>query len=234
MNQFLKVYKILMKEYGPQGWWPLLEHKGSNPTASGRITGYHPGDYSLPKDDHQIFEICVGAILTQNTAWPNVERALLNLRRLGALNPERILSLEEDKLRSAIRPAGYFNQKAKKLRTFSKFFLTLKGRIPLREELLSVWGVGRETADSILLYAYRQPIFVVDAYTRRVFSRLNLIMHDWDYDKIRKEFERNLPRNFETYQEFHALIVEHAKRFCKKTPECSGCPLRSLVKDESI
>ncbi|MEM0231268.1 MAG: endonuclease III domain-containing protein [Candidatus Woesearchaeota archaeon] len=223
MNEFLEVYKQLLKDYGPQGWWPLLSAADKK---SASKVGYHPGDYSFPTRESDIFEICVGAILTQNTSWKNVEKAILNLKRLGALNPEKILRLKEYKIASAIRPAGYFNQKARKLIEFSRFFIKLRGRIPSRDELLSVWGVGKETADSILLYAYKQRIFVVDAYTRRIFSRLGLISQNAEYDEVREKFESCLPKKFEVYQEFHALIVEHAKRFCQKVPKCSNCSLR--------
>jgi endonuclease-3 related protein len=212
MNEVELFYFELLSEYKHQGWWPLLECKGTNPTKTGSFMGYHPLDYSYPKSERQVFEICVGAILTQNTAWPNVESALLNLDRLKAFSPGKLLSLEEADLKAAIRPAGYFNQKARKLVEFSSFFLSLKGRIPSREELLSVWGVGQETADSILLYAYKKPEFVVDSYTRQVCSSLGWFEKDAPYSEVKSFFESNLERDFRLYQEFHALIVEHAKR----------------------
>jgi len=212
MKNLNKIYNLFLKAYGPQGWWPLINHKGSNPTKTGSIKGYHPGDYSIPRDDFERFEICVGAILTQNTAWPNVEKALMNLDRAKALDAKAIIKIDEDKLKEAIRPAGYFNQKAKKLKIFAEFYLGLKGKTPTREELLSVWGVGKETADSILLYAYHEPVFVVDAYTRRIFSLLGFFEKDADYDEIREMFEKALEKDFRIYQEYHALIVEHAKR----------------------
>lgn len=222
-----KIYDKLLKSYGPQGWWPLLEVKGNNPTKTGSVNGYHPGDYSYPRNDSERFEICLGAILTQNTAWPNVERALINLKKLNAINPKKILTIPEEKLKKAIKPAGYFNQKAKKLKIFSESYISLNGRTPTREELLHLWGVGPETADSILLYAYHQPIFVVDAYTRRIFSRLGLIKEKASYDEIQALFHKELKKNYELYNEFHALIVEHAKRHCTNKKECEGCEINS-------
>src|SRR3989338_4334575 len=136
-NTLLKIYTHLLKSYGPQGWWP--------------IDGiYHKGNYEIPKTNSQRFEICIGAILTQNTSWLHVEKALTNLKNLNALNPNSLKDFPLSELKSAIKPAGYFNQKAKKLREFTSFYTTLKGRTPTREELLNLWGIGPETADSML------------------------------------------------------------------------------------
>lgn len=213
MNKIKKLYEKLLKLYGPQGWWPLLGYKGTKPTKTGSIKGYHPNDYSYPKNDKQRFEICIGAILTQNTSWPQVEKALLNLKGLNALNSKEMKNLKLEKLKQAIKPAGYFNQKAKKLKIFAEFYINLKARTPTREELLNIWGIGPETADSILLYAFKMPEFVVDAYTKRVFANLGLIEKNEKYEKVKKLFEDNLPKDFKLYQEYHALIVEHAKRY---------------------
>lgn len=198
-------YQELLDRHGPQGWWPLLDVKGTNPTKTGSVRGYHPGDYSYPKDEGQRFEICIGAILTQNTAWPNVEKALRNLKRNRSIDPWKILSMSIDQLKDEIRPSGYYNQKARKIREFSEFYIELEGRTPTREELLAIWGIGEETADSILLYAYQVPKFVVDSYTKRVFGL------DKKYSEIQKMFEEALPRDYRIYQEYHALIVEEAK-----------------------
>ncbi|MGM5488107.1 MAG: endonuclease III domain-containing protein [Nanobdellota archaeon] len=198
-------YDRLMRLYGPQGWWPLLGVDGTNPTKTGAHQGYHPGDYSYPKTWRQTFEICVGAILTQNVGWVNVEKALSNLHALGGLEPRRLLGLSENDLKGAIRPAGYYNQKAKKLRIFAEFFMGLSGT-PSREELLGLWGIGEETADSMLLYGFFVPTFVVDAYTRRLFGMKE------SYSEVKAYFEENLPKDFKVYQEYHALIVEHVKR----------------------
>lgn len=209
---FATLAERLYAAYGPQGWWPLLEHRGSNPTLTGRLTGYHPGDYSLPRTEAQRFEICCGAILTQNTAWPNVEKALQALAHQGLLAPREILAVDEPRLQEAIRPSGYFRAKARKLRAFCEFHLRLSGRPPSREQLLQVWGVGPETADSILLYAYAQTEMVVDTYTLRVLRHHGYQRREPSYLVAKAYCERNLPRSLHGYQEFHALMVEHAKR----------------------
>jgi len=223
-----KIYFFLLEPYGPQGWWPLLECEGGNPTKTGAMNGYHPGDYSYPKTDEQRFEICVGAILTQNTSWVQVEKALQNLKQLRALRPEAMLKLELRKLKQAIKPAGYFNQKARKIKLFTAFYQKLNGKIPRREELLNVWGIGPETADSIQLYAYRQPSFVIDAYTKRIFSRIGICRENVKYEELQALFEKELKPDPHLYSEYHALIVEHAKRYCRKKPLCKECPLLSV------
>jgi endonuclease III related protein len=227
-NALEKIYLWLFNKYGPQGWWPLLDCDGINPTKTGCIKGYHPINYSYPKTKKEQFEICIGAILTQNTAWPNVEKALINLKKLNAISPEKIIELENEILAEAIKPAGYFNQKAKKLKIFSKFYISLNEKIPSRQELLQIWGIGPETADSILLYAYKIPTFVIDAYTKRIFSNLNLISNDSSYDEFKLLFENNINPDLAVYQEYHALIVEHAKNFYKKKERYSLCPLKNL------
>ncbi|MBF0442518.1 MAG: endonuclease III domain-containing protein [Oligoflexales bacterium] len=216
MIDLLEYYKSLYGKYGPQGWWPLQDVDGVNPTKTGSLRGYHPGDYSYPKTQNERFEICVGAILTQNTNWVNVEKALFNLKSQRLMEPSKIVDSDMDTLAGIIMPSGYYNQKAKKLKVLSSFYLELKGRTPRREELLSLWGVGPETADSILLYGYGTATFVVDAYTRRIFSSHNLFSMKASYDEIKSIFEKNLPNDVELYQEFHALIVEHAKHLPKK------------------
>ena len=202
----------LLETYGPQGWWPLLDHQGNNPTTTGRLTGYHPGDYSFPRTETQRFEICCGAILTQNTAWPNVEKALESLRRQGLLDARAILRAKEEDLQEAIRSSGYFRAKARKLRAFCEFYRALDGRTPSRDELLAVWGVGPETADSILLYAYARVEMVIDAYTIRILRHHGYMHSLPDYATAKSYCERHLPRSLVDYQEFHALMVEHAKR----------------------
>ena len=205
MNKLKQIFNILLKEYGPQGWWP--------------VQGKYYSDKS--KNKNEIFEICIGAILTQNTAWKNVEKALKNLY---PISPIKIKELSDEKLKTAIQPAGYFNQKADYLKIFTDYFLNIK-TIPLREELLSIKGVGNETADSILLYAFNQPEFVIDLYTKRIFERLGLIK-DKSYLETKELFEKNLNKEVNLFQEYHALIVEHAKRFCQKQPKCNDCPLK--------
>jgi endonuclease-3 related protein len=225
-----EIYSALFAKYGPQGWWPLMDHKGTNPTKTGSIQGYHPGEYDFPKDKNQAFEICIGAILAQNTAWPNVEKALQNLKRTNALQPKGLLKLSDGKLKESIKPAGYYNQKARTLREFARFFANLATRAPAREELLEIWGIGKETADSMLLYAFKAPTFVVDAYTRRIFSHLGYFKENADYDEIKAFFEKQLKPDVALYQEFHALLVEHAKRYYSTKPYGEGCWLKKQVR----
>jgi len=179
---------------------------------------YHPGDYSFPRTEEQRFEIIAGALLTQNTNWKNVEKALLNLHGSGNLSPERILSLPLPELETLIRPAGYFRQKARRLKALSEAYLEADGdreTEELRDYFLSINGVGPETADSILLYAYNRPSFVIDAYTRRMCSSLGLFSGK-DYEEYRSFFQSSLPPEPELFNEFHALIVEWGKRNLRK------------------
>ncbi|MBK1723774.1 endonuclease [Thiocystis violacea] len=177
----------------------------------------------------------VGAVLTQNTAWINVERALARLRERAALDAEAILALAPDALADALRPAGYFNVKARRLSAFCEFFLAAGGleglsaleTPPLRRDLLGVKGVGPETADDMLLYAFERPVFVVDAYTRRIFTRLGLLEGDEGYEEIRQGFETALGPDVPLFKEYHALVVRHGKERCKTRPGCVDCVLRS-------
>jgi endonuclease-3 related protein len=226
-----KAIAMMANQYGPQGWWPVECERASflSPSREREIEGYHPGQYDFPRTAQGRFEIGCGAILTQNTAWTNVQKALAGLRAAQLLSAEGLLLAPEDTLPQIIRPAGYFNQKSTYLRAFAHWHLATdqtlaelpKTRPNLeitRQQLLSVRGVGPETADSILLYAYALPTFVVDAYTRRVLGRLGLIDKSWNYEQIRGFLGEALRRStlgatVEQYQEAHALIVEHAKRY---------------------
>ena len=200
------LYETLFSAYGPQHWWP----------------------------GETRFEILVGAILTQNTAWKNVERAIANLKSAGALDPEAILQTPARTLAVWLRPSGYFNVKADRLRTFCHWYLAQGGfdtlaamaTDALRQALLSVKGIGPETADDMLLYAFERPVFVVDAYTRRLFSRHGLIEGREAYDSLRLAIESALGPDVPLYNEYHALIVRHAKEACRATPDCRGCPVR--------
>ncbi len=221
-----EIYNILSEEYGAQGWWPLIDLRNVKNKKAEEAGGYHPFDYSLPKTRKQVYEVCIGSILTQSIGWKNVEKSLLKLKNIGAIDPKVLLSLSDARLKSAIKSAGYYNEKAKKLKVFTRFFMSLKHQNPTRDELLDIWGIGRETADSILLYAFKVPTFVVDAYTKRVFVRLGAIHESLDYDEIKGLFENSLDQDFAVYQEYHALIVWHAKNYCKKEPLCSDCILR--------
>ena len=183
----------------------------------------------------------VGAVLTQNTAWTNVERAIAQLRERVDLAADALLTLPESELASLIRPAGYFNVKARRLRAFCEALLAAGGESSLsmlqtgtlRDLLLGIHGVGRETADDMLLYAFERPVFVIDAYTRRMFSRLGLVEGDESYETLRKLFEQKLKgktglTQTRLYNEYHALIVIHAKDVCKTKPLCDACCLASM------
>ena len=203
----LIIFNLLLDRFGPQQWWP--------------------GDTQV--------EVIVGAILTQNTNWVNVEKAIINLKRAKALSIKTLASLSHNKLSALIKPSGYFNVKAVRLKNFidyvsAEYHGSLKkmGREPvdkLRANLLSVNGIGPETADSILLYAFDKPSFVVDTYTKRVFSRLGLVSHDLEYAEVQLFFMDNLKTDVHLFNEYHALIVHLAKEHCKVKPACSGCPL---------
>jgi len=182
-----------------------------------RYTSYHPGDYSKPDNDETRLQVGVGAILTQNTNWLNVEKALRNLQTAGILSIRGLNSIAPEKLAELIKPSGYYNQKAKKLKIFSKYFQELAGRKPERLELLGLWGIGRETADSILLYAYQENIMVIDAYSRRVFRSMGIKGWDWEYDELRLLCEQEMPADYRVLQEFHALLVAAGKELNNET-----------------
>jgi endonuclease III related protein len=228
MNIFRQIYDDLFNMYGPQGWWPLLSlhmnNKGINPTKTGSIKGYHPNDYSFPKNNLERWEIIMGALLTQNTSWQSVEKSLFNLYNNNKFYPELILKSDIDDIKELIKPSGYFNQKAERLVLLAKWFLNLRG-VPLRDELLKLKGVGPETADSILLYAFKMPEFVVDSYTRRIFLNLGLININDKYEIVKDFFMTNLDFDYKLFNEYHALIVEHAKRYYFKKENYSNCPL---------
>lgn len=203
-----EIYDTLYSHFGPRHWWP-----GDTP-----------------------FEIAVGAILTQNTNWTNVEKAIANLKKAKALNAKTLHGLSHKKLASLITPAGYFNVKAKRLKNFLAFLLNhyngsmkrmeVKDLAELREELLTVNGIGPETADSILLYALSKPVFVIDAYTKRILQRHNIISGEVTYHELQELFHKNIPQNVNLYNEYHAQIVMLGKDYCKPKPRCEACPLK--------
>jgi len=209
-KNLLKIYKILFKEFGPQDWWP-----GDSP-----------------------FEVMVGAVLTQNTNWNNVSLAIANLKKERLLTPQGIVSADKRKLMAAIRPSGFFNKKAAYLKGLSRYVLerfdgdlrkmSRAETAVLRNELLDIKGLGPETADSILLYALNKPVFVIDAYTRRIFGRHGVKIKDPDYSGWQRYFESNLPKDAGLFNEYHALIVRLAKERCRKKPDCQGCPLEGM------
>ncbi|MBU4511312.1 endonuclease III domain-containing protein [bacterium] len=208
----LKIYNSLYNYFGPLKWWP-----GDTP-----------------------FEIMVGAILTQNTSWSNVEKAINNLKRENWLEPRKLYRINQEKLAQLIKPSGYYNIKARRVKNFVNIFLNdFEGSAEkmfsgdgreLRKKLLKVNGIGPETADSILLYAGKKPFFVVDAYTKRIFSRHKLISKDSTYYQIQEFFDNNLNRDVKLFNEFHAQIVMLGKTICtSKNPDCAKCPIAFLI-----
>lgn len=204
------LFDELYKAFGPQHWWP-----GDSP-----------------------FEIAVGAILTQNTNWANVEKAIGNLKREKSLSAKKLHTMSASHLATLIRPAGYFNMKARRLKNFIELLQTeYEGSMNkmasdslanVREKLLSVNGIGPETADSIILYALKKPVFVIDAYTKRILSRHTILHHDESYETYQTLFHDSLKKDVSLFNEYHALMVRLAKDHCKTKPRCSGCPLERI------
>ena len=204
------IFNALYAYFGPQHWWP----------------------------SDSAFEVAVGAILTQNTNWGNVEKAIANIKDLNSLNARALHTMSHAQLASLIRPAGYFNVKAKRLRAFLDFLIhDFRGSMKrmkkvetgsLRKSLLSVHGIGPETADSIMLYALDKPVFIIDAYTRRVMSRHGLVSDSIDYHDLQAVFHKHLPLDVQLFNEYHALFVMAGKDYCKPKPKCTGCPLEGM------
>lgn len=205
-----EIYRILFHAFGPQHWWPA----------------------QTP------LEVAVGAILVQNTNWKNTERAIANLKARKLLTPKKLKEISVKKLGQVIKPAGYFNIKAKRLKNFIDFLsvnyggdikkMRIESGEAMRNKLLAVNGIGPETADSILLYALNKPFFVVDAYTKRIFGRHKVLKGKLDYESVQQFFVKNLPKGVQLYNEYHALIVRLAKDFCRTKPLCRQCPLRAF------
>ena len=207
-EMLMKYYRAMYDALGPRNWWPARTP----------------------------FEVCVGAVLTQNTAWVGVEKAIANLEAADALDPEALYALPQARLEELIRPAGYFRIKAKRLRSLLEYLkqscgfdlnlLAARDMIVVRQELLAVSGIGPETADSVLCYALNMPSFVVDAYTRRILSRHGLVPEDVHYDELREFFMDVLEPDPDLYNDFHAQLVRVGNRFCKpRNPLCEDCPL---------
>ncbi len=211
-----QMYQAMRAHFGDQAWWP-----GETP-----------------------LEVCVGAVLTQNTNWKNVEKAIGNLKAADCLSVESLRAIDRTTLAELIHPAGYYNVKAKRLKNFIAMvwdgwgediagFLDRSVSL-LREELLVVNGIGRETADSIILYAAGKPTFVVDAYTARILHRHRLLDPEADYEQIKDLFESNLPDDVALFNDYHAQLVAVGKNFCRPKPKCAGCPLESFPHDVDV
>ncbi len=213
--KLLRLYELLLDLYGFQGWWPV-------------DIQYH----NLRGTDYRD-EVIIGAVLTQNTSWRNVEKSLENLKRYGELSLDFIRKVHLERLKELIQPSGFYNQKAIRLKEVAEFInpTDMVKTLP-RKELLKVKGIGPETADAILLYAGERLSFVIDKYTQRFIKRF--INIEGDYHKLKNFFESSLPQDIEVYKEFHALIDEHAKRYCRSTPLCGECPLNSLCISASL
>lgn len=201
--RLINIYKTLNKKFGNSHWWPVISK-------------------------NKRFEIILGAILTQNTSWGNVEKAIENLNKNNLISVEKIRKIDQKKLAKLIRSSGYYNQKAETLKLIAKFLS--KNKNPTREQLLSLKRIGPETADSILLYAFNKPVFVIDVYTKRLFSRLGVCREDVSYSDLQDLFMKNLKKDAKIFNQYHALIVRQAKQFCKKKPVCEGCILKKSCK----
>jgi len=229
-NTLLEIFRRLGKAYGYQGWWPLQTRAGSK--------GYNGEGYRLSPEvggelsDEELLEVGVGAVLTQNTTWKNARTALIALRTRGLLNLDSLLRIETGELAEVIRSCGYYNQKAQKLVELARMLGRLPQagdhRVDMRAELLRLWGIGPETADSILLYGFGEPHFVVDAYGKRIFTRAGLVVEGASYREVQDFCHHMLPSDAELFGEYHALLVRHAQQSCRTVPDCSGCPLRSV------
>jgi endonuclease-3 related protein len=231
MPTVFDVYKILSAAYGYQGWWPLVSKRGS-PGFDGRGYRLYPAPHSLSIAER--VEITLGAVLTQNTSWKNVEKALDNLLDAGALSAADIADIPVEELQALIRPSGYFRQKAGRLKELIPLIFGKTGNggdcSPDRDFLLSLRGIGPETADSILLYAYNRATFIADLYTRRFHARLAGDKKIDKYESVKSIFENGLPGDAELYGEYHALIVKHGKEHCSARPVCRGCPCFSFCR----
>ena len=211
-DKLTALYGRLMDAYGPQHWWPA----------------------------ESAFEVIVGAVLTQNTSWKNVEKALSSLKGAGLLDLDSIAALPREDLAALIRSSGFFNVKAKRLKNLCEWLqsqggldaLSLWDTARFRRALLAINGIGPETADDILLYAFQRPVFVIDSYTRRLLKKLGLVQGNEDYETLRQMFESCLPRDHSLYNEYHALIVRHAKEQCTHVSHCRHCAVEAPIREE--
>lgn len=238
MNKIEKIYNTLFAHFGPQGWWPITSSANQQGFDS---RGYHHNNFDHPVSNDAMFEIFVGALLTQNTAWTNVEKSISLLKENNVLSVSALHKINKHRLAKLIHSSGYFNQKADRLKDISAYLLKKydadlsslfsKPVAELRSELLSLNGIGPETADSIILYAAKKPAFVIDTYTKRIFSRIGLCKKDVEYRELQSLFNDNLEKDVVLFNEYHALLVELAKQHCtKRNPACGACPINTACK----
>lgn len=234
-----EIYRLLSAEYGSQGWWPLTISDLTEDERNLFSNGYHPGSYIYPQNDQQRLEISIGAVLTQNTQWKNVRKALQSLKENGLFSPEKLLASGNEQIALAIKSAGYYNQKAIYLKNLARFFQMFPFKTleqfttrEIRDRLFSIKGIGPETADCILLYALKRCSFVVDAYTRRFLEALELVDSRDSYNTIQHLFQSSIEQDLPLYQEYHALLVLHGKRFYSRKPFGWHDPFHTLPNRE--
>ena len=228
MKEIKQIYARLLRAYGPQGWWPVTNSNGIVPIYQKRKR----------LTDKQKFEVMIGAMLTQNTSWDNVEKVMMQLKKQSLIDPISIMNVSRGVLTKTIKGVGYFNKKAERLKLLAQFIkqytqkkLQLMSTDTLRELLLSQNGIGSETADSIMLYAFNRPCFVIDAYTKRIIQRITGNREQLSYESLQYLFHSELQQDSDCFNEYHALLVEHAKQCCtKKAPKCNGCPILDICK----
>ena len=216
-----KIYATLLGEYGYQGWWPLINNPSYNFNKTGEVKGYHPKEYNYPKTEEEKIEIILGCILMQNTSWLSAYKAINNINENIGFDTSKLLDFINTKpndFKEIIKPAGYYNQKYIYILNILDYYTSLNGDMPSRKEILKIKGVGNETADTILLFAYKQKEFIVDTYLKRIFINLGYINENTKYMGIKSLCEKNFNGKFEDYQEFHALLDEHAKNYYIKKP----------------
>ena len=215
-DELLQIYDLLSSNLPPDPSWPHRKWPLNH--------GFSP----------ELFEICVGAVLTQNTRWERVEEALDQMSNGLLLSPQTILTCQESKIHSAIRKAGFFRQKTRTLRNLADFWIQTVPGTPSRKELLAINGIGPETADAILLYVFDMPEMIADNYTRRLLSRIGMIEPNDDYKAVKYFLEKNLPQDLELYRNFHSLIIQQCKEVCKSRPRCHHCSLKAFCSMEGV
>ncbi len=234
MMDLYQLYRVLIGHYGPQGWWPVILSERDGFTDA---SGYHKDKPVFDANITEKYEIITGAVLTQNTSWNNVYKCINTLKEKKIVTPEIFLNTESDFIKALIKKSGYYNQKYTKLSKLLHFlilndYLNRPESIS-RDALLEQWGIGEETADSILLYAFNKPYFVIDSYTRRLLKRIGNVFYK-KYSEYQKYIINSIPKNIQIYNEYHALIVKHSVDVCRKKPLCSQCFLADRCEGRDI